>query len=135
MVPSNMLDTTPRTHNNMATNIQTIDIMTTTTTRSKSDYAGTGQHGTTRPIFGVLTQPVESEERFHAFTKDYSEYIPASFVRWLESGGARVIPIQYATSVTSARLLLRACFAHMRRAWSCSATTWRRRNSDTCSTA
>lgn len=48
-----------------------------------------------RPIWGVLTQPVNSEERLVDFQTYYREYIPASFVRWLESGGARVIPIRY----------------------------------------
>lgn len=39
------------------------------------------------------------------FTKEYSEYIPASFVRWLESGGARVIAIHYDTDEVELRHL------------------------------
>merc|ERR1711879_564636 len=61
---------------------------------------GTHNHGP-----GVLTQPVDTEERFMTFTKEYSEYIPASFVRWLESGGARVIAIHYDTDEAELRHL------------------------------
>jgi hypothetical protein len=55
----------------------------------------------------VLTQPTDSEERLVDFEKRYREYVPASFVRWLESGGARVIPIQYAVPPLSPSF---ACF-------------------------
>jgi hypothetical protein len=56
---------------------------------------------TTRPVWGVLTQPTDSEERLADFEERYREYVPASFVRWLESGGARVIPIQYVAHTTA----------------------------------
>ena len=80
---------------------------TSTVARSRNDHASAGQHGrgTTHPIFGVLTQPVDTEERFMSFTKEYSEYIPASFVRWLESGGARVIAIQLRPQCTATTLM------------------------------
>ena len=41
--------------------------------------------GTTRPIVGVLTQPTSSAEG--------TSYIAASYVKYLESAGARVVPI------------------------------------------
>lgn len=58
-----------------------------------------------RPIWGVLTQPVDSEERLASFEDRYREYVPASFVRWLESGGARIIPIHYDTDEQELRHL------------------------------
>jgi len=60
---------------------------------------------TSRPIWGVLTQPTDSEERLESFEQRYREYVPASFVRWLESGGARVIPIHYDTDEQELRHL------------------------------
>lgn len=60
---------------------------------------------TTRPVWGVLTQPTDSEERLVDFEERYREYVPASFVRWLESGGARVIPIHYDTEEQELRYL------------------------------
>jgi len=45
-----------------------------------------------RPVIAVLTQPT---------TSNYvsgPQYVAASYVKWLESGGARVIPFRYGTS-------------------------------------
>eukprot|EP00299_Pterocystis_sp_00344_P013412 c6569_g1_i1.p1 GENE.c6569_g1_i1~~c6569_g1_i1.p1 ORF type:complete len:323 (+),score=63.20 c6569_g1_i1:32-1000(+) len=44
---------------------------------------------TTRPIIGVLTLP------YYNKTTEIGDYIAASYVKYLESGGARVIPIHY----------------------------------------
>lgn len=45
-----------------------------------------------RPIIGVLTQ--ETSRVFELMYQDrYDCFIPASYVKWLESGGARVVPI------------------------------------------
>ncbi len=60
---------------------------------------------TTRPVWGVLTQPTDSEERLADFEERYREYVPASFVRWLESGGARVIAIQLRPQCTATTLI------------------------------
>jgi len=40
-----------------------------------------------RPIIGVLTQPFKGDAKKH--------YIVASYVKYLESAGARVVPIFY----------------------------------------
>eukprot|EP01116_Phalansterium_solitarium_P015696 TRINITY_DN3492_c0_g1_i1.p2 TRINITY_DN3492_c0_g1~~TRINITY_DN3492_c0_g1_i1.p2 ORF type:complete len:308 (+),score=88.69 TRINITY_DN3492_c0_g1_i1:55-978(+) len=48
---------------------------------------------TTRPIIGILSQPVGSDLAQYG-----SSYIAASYVKYLESGGARVVPIMYNAS-------------------------------------
>lgn len=48
--------------------------------------AGTG---TNRPVVGVLTQPAAGSSR------PQQQYIAASYVKYVESGGARVVPILY----------------------------------------
>eukprot|EP00128_Syssomonas_multiformis_P012169 Colp12_sorted_trinity150504_noHs@30934 len=45
-----------------------------------------------RPIIGMFTQPNTEEEVFLPFG---NSYLPASYVKWVESGGARVAPIHY----------------------------------------
>ena len=42
-----------------------------------------------RPIIGILTQPSPSE-----LMQFGNSYIPASYVKYVESGGARVVPVQ-----------------------------------------
>lgn len=45
-----------------------------------------------RPIIGVLTQEVSRV--FEAmYSKQYNSFVPASYVKWIEAGGARVVPI------------------------------------------
>jgi gamma-glutamyl hydrolase len=46
--------------------------------------------GTTRPIIGILTQPTGS-----SLAPLGSSYIAASYVKWIESAGARVVPIPH----------------------------------------
>jgi hypothetical protein len=41
-----------------------------------------------RPIIGILSQPGEP-------APDGSSYIAASYIKWVESAGARVVPIMY----------------------------------------
>lgn len=41
-----------------------------------------------RPVFGILTQPTSSTFG--------TSYLTASYVKWLESAGARVMPVHYA---------------------------------------
>jgi hypothetical protein len=45
-----------------------------------------------RPIIGIVTVPSEYPDQYSPL--DYS-YLPASYVKFAESGGARVVPIQY----------------------------------------
>ena len=52
-----------------------------------------------RPIVGVLTLP-------NSMTKDKS-YFPASYVKWLESGGVRVAPIPYDIAPSQLTTLLK----------------------------
>lgn len=44
---------------------------------------------TARPIIGILTLPN------HFSSHKATSYFPASYVKWLESGGGRVVPIPY----------------------------------------
>jgi len=46
----------------------------------------------TRPIIGILTQPSSWPTMYDP--EEYS-YIATSYVRYLESAGARVVPIKY----------------------------------------
>jgi gamma-glutamyl hydrolase len=48
-----------------------------------------------RPIIGVLTQPTSSE--YHPEKKNHS-YLTASYVKFIEMSGARVVPIQFNAS-------------------------------------
>ena len=41
-----------------------------------------------RPIVGVLTQPTDGDMSAYG-----SSYIAASYVKYLEGGGARVVPV------------------------------------------
>merc|ERR1711879_15097 len=61
---------------------------------------GTHNHGP-----GAQTNTTLHSSQVSTHTKEYSEYIPASFVRWLESGGARVIAIHYDTDEAELRHL------------------------------
>ena len=58
-----------------------------------------GQAPEARPVIGILTHPSSNETRGHS-------YIAASYVKWLESGGARVVPILYDLPEASLRTLL-----------------------------
>jgi gamma-glutamyl hydrolase len=51
------------------------------------------------PIIGILTQPTEMPS--------FSEYIAASYVKFVESAGARVVPIHYNRSKENLRKQLR----------------------------
>lgn len=45
-----------------------------------------------RPVIGVLSLPMESTE--DSVTVDATSYIVASYVKWLQGAGARVVPIK-----------------------------------------
>uniref|UniRef100_W8B2C3 folate gamma-glutamyl hydrolase n=2 Tax=Ceratitis capitata TaxID=7213 RepID=W8B2C3_CERCA len=47
----------------------------------------------TRPIVGILTQEVSNFVRRHYTDKAYSSYIAASYVKFVEGAGGRVVPI------------------------------------------
>ena len=52
-----------------------------------------GQELNTRPIIGILTQPLGTE--ISNGTSTNITYIAASYVKFLESAGARVVPVHY----------------------------------------
>jgi len=54
-----------------------------------------------RPIIGILSQPTDGD-----LTKYGSQYIAASYVKYIESAGARVVPILYDSGVTNITTLL-----------------------------
>lgn len=45
-----------------------------------------------QPIIGVLTQEISSVFEM-LYPKRYHSFIAASYVKWVESGGARVVPV------------------------------------------
>eukprot|EP01137_Pigoraptor_chileana_P023773 Opistho-2@90644 len=49
-------------------------------------------HQNVRPIVGMLLQPTTQEQVFAPFG---NSYLPASYVKWVESAGARVVPIPF----------------------------------------
>jgi gamma-glutamyl hydrolase len=53
-----------------------------------------GQEVNTRPIIGILTQPLGTEISNGTSATNIT-YIAASYVKFLESAGARVVPIHY----------------------------------------
>jgi gamma-glutamyl hydrolase len=61
-------------------------------------YCGLGLTiaATDRPVIGILDQPLSSDPS--------KTYIAASYVKWLEAGGARVIPLHYQDPVRLAAL-------------------------------
>lgn len=49
-------------------------------------------HGNSQPVIGMLTLPIESSDKIHA--KNMTRF-HASYVKYLESAGAMVVPIHY----------------------------------------
>ena len=49
------------------------------------------------PIVAILTQPGRANET------SYASYLPASYVKWIEMAGARVVPLSYYASDAKAR--------------------------------
>ena len=58
----------------------------------------------TRPVIGILTVPVPENKQSHSHS-----YLPSSCVKWVETGGARVIPIQYGLPVNVIISMLEQC--------------------------
>lgn len=52
-----------------------------------------------RPMIGIMTEPIHTNETLSSkpmpIPDGATEYIAASYVKWVESGGARVVPIRY----------------------------------------
>ena len=67
-------------------------------------------YGNDEPLIGILTLPCSDEEYYCNFTTpthpEATTYLPASYVKWLESGGARIIPIQSDDSFENINKLL-----------------------------
>ena len=55
-----------------------------------------------QPIIGILTMPNTAYAKSHG-----AQFFPASYVKFLESGGARVVPIRYDAPEATTRDLLR----------------------------
>jgi gamma-glutamyl hydrolase len=55
-----------------------------------------------QPIIGILTMPNTEYDALHG-----AQFFPASYVKFLESGGARVVPIRYDAPAAATRDLLR----------------------------
>jgi gamma-glutamyl hydrolase len=51
---------------------------------------GAASAGNPRPIVGILSMPNTAYAASHGFS-----FFPASYVKWLEAGGARVVPIPF----------------------------------------
>ena len=51
----------------------------------------------TRPIIGITTQPVDENNKAYFRSKGINSselsYIAASYIKWAEMGGARVVPV------------------------------------------
>lgn len=45
-----------------------------------------------RPVIGVLVQEISKVFEL-LYKNQYNSFIPASYVKWIETGGARVVPI------------------------------------------
>ncbi|XP_052419809.1 gamma-glutamyl hydrolase isoform X2 [Carassius gibelio] len=57
-----------------------------------------------RPIIGILTQEVDNE----SMRKFGKTYIPSSYVKYIESGGARVVPIRLNQSLAEHEQIFRS---------------------------
>jgi gamma-glutamyl hydrolase len=51
-----------------------------------------GQVRNWRPIVGVMAQPTYADPQYRGLGRTY---LAATYVKWLESAGARVVPVQY----------------------------------------
>ena len=65
-------------------------------------WAGAGASTNDRPVLGLLAQPADTD-----FGPRGTQYLIASYVKWLESAGARVAPV---LAVNSSTAQLRAAF-------------------------
>lgn len=63
---------------------------------------------TNSPIYGVLTQPYSTtnEDAADSSTSMSNSYILTSHVKLLESGGARIVPVNYRLKPTALKKLL-----------------------------
>ena len=56
-------------------------------------FPGTGADTTLDPVIGVLAQTLEPEMKADPRFADYDYYIMASFVKFLQAAGARIVPL------------------------------------------
>ena len=55
----------------------------------------------TGPIVAIITQPGRANDT------SYTSYLPASYVKWIEMAGARVVPLSFYASDAKVRRRLR----------------------------
>ena len=48
-----------------------------------------------RPVIGVVSEPLEHHAEAHSFKTNATSYIAASYVKFLEASGARVVPLRF----------------------------------------
>ena len=48
-----------------------------------------------RPVIGVVSEPLEHNAEAHSFKTNATSYIAASYVKFLEASGARVVPLRF----------------------------------------
>eukprot|EP00741_Cyanophora_paradoxa_P018082 tig00021037_g17459.t1 len=58
-----------------------------------------------RPVIGILSQPTGRSAAYHARGKSY---IAASYVKWVESAGLRVLPVLYDTPPEELKVLFKS---------------------------
>jgi gamma-glutamyl hydrolase len=52
-------------------------------------------------MIGVLTQPLTDDMLLDPLFTGYTTYIQASYIRWLESAGARAVPLIYGSDLNA----------------------------------
>ena len=52
---------------------------------------------TSRPVIGILTQPTNVDKSYN-LSYYGNAYLVASYVRWVESAGARAVPVPWSAS-------------------------------------
>ena len=58
----------------------------------------------TRPVIAVLSVPAPENKQSHSHS-----YLPSSCIKWVEKGGARVVPIQYGLPINVIIAILQQC--------------------------
>ena len=80
-------------------------VLVTTLIISFISFSSEAQALMERPVIGILSQPVKKQSNENTNTNDTinDQYIAASYVKWVESGGASSIPIPYDADETLIR--------------------------------
>ena len=61
----------------------------------------TNKDNTNKPVIGILSQTLEDSMAADPRYEGYTSYISSTYVRWIESAGARVVPITSEESLES----------------------------------